>query len=559
MAPVISSQTTTLDPLKPFQEKMFMIQEDGTVTSPKDHAVSSYGSNSKYYITERLQYEAGDDQISKYKLIPDTSDPSASRYRKLIPKGKTVVYEGDLLFDPEIIGSFKGSEIVQSKFDPSPLGIYGFSPAVLIRDRDGNPVNRELSKNFTPDTFLPIQPAGLTNLELAQWLKGDAPIDAIRVRVAGIEGYNKKSEHKILQVAQAIQESTGLHTVIVAGASKQNVTVEVPAVGSYPAVGIVQEVWTGLGVATKIEHAVNKMSLLTLAGLFLIVIVYTIVHTQTLFIVRQNEFHVLQAIGWRKQDIRKLLLREWGLKLLIAFVISLGALWLLRPVLDIAKHWPLLLGIQAVMFLFLLTAVHLTVNKIQEETIKPGANAEWSGKSAASPTSIGSASRSNFVRQLKYNLLNITLIAVSGTVALFTANMILGVQQNINTTFLGNAVKEATASSQWLIVAASTAVTLFGIWEATRAMAAKREREIYFLRIIGWNQFHVVRLIAGELALVLGIGFGAAMLAGLGIYRIFYEEFPIPMGVQLTSCISLAILLTTLSAFLVKRVTKKVI
>ncbi|MDT2277120.1 hypothetical protein P7H20_22930 [Paenibacillus larvae] len=123
-------------------------------------------------------------------------------------------------FDYQITGTYSGKSIGNSDLDPSPLGIYSFSPVYLVLDQDGNKQNIELKKDLTPDTFLPIQASAITNLSNIELLKGETPIDAIRVRVKDIGGYDSQTEAKIKKVAKSIYELTGLHTDIVAGASK---------------------------------------------------------------------------------------------------------------------------------------------------------------------------------------------------------------------------------------------------------------------------------------------------------------------------------------------------
>jgi len=100
----------------------------------------------------------------------------------------------------------------------------------------------------------------------ASW--GDAaPISAIRVRVAGIDGYTPEAQRAVLEVAERIQ-GLGLRAVVVAGSSPAPVTVRVDgyafgtddpdgaqAVG---VLGAISQNWSELGAAARAELAISS-------------------------------------------------------------------------------------------------------------------------------------------------------------------------------------------------------------------------------------------------------------------------------------------------------------
>lgn len=514
--------------MKLYTASQVRLNADGTVT-PQLGGISSYLNTSSYYITDRLQYAASEDGTFDFALLPG----GKTSYRPLIRKGFTEQERQKFkyMYTFSIDGTFQGNRVTNEKLDPSPLGIYSYSPVKLIADKDGRPTDIELKKDLVPDTFLPVQASGLTNLEAASFLKGDAPIDAIRVRVAGFDGYTPAAEKKILHVAKEIEERTGLHVDIVAGASKQQRNIYVPALDNRPAVGTVSEVWTTLGVAASIRQATNRLSVVLAGAMVIITMLFSAVHTQTSFILRRRELTVLRDIGWSKNDIVRLLMLEWGLKIGLAFLLSLLSAYALHPYIPIGAYWLLCLTIQACMALGLLLAAWLSVRRFGQREEVSGPDGKRMPKHRVM-TSIQRVSWENFRSQLAINLWNMMLIAVSGAVAVFTLNMLLADRRRIGLTFLGMEANASSHITQWIIVNATLGIVLYGAYDAVRTLVAKRKQEIFILRTLGWSSGHTNFLIIGELFLVLGIGLTAAAMGGMSLYRAVYVQFPIPLWLQ---------------------------
>ncbi|MTI96903.1 MAG: hypothetical protein FH749_15780 [Firmicutes bacterium] len=66
----------------------------------------------------------------------------------------------------------------------------------------------------------------LVHMDLARELRGEDYIDSVRVRVAGVEDMNERSQVRIAAVAEQIREATGLHVDVVLGSSNMAVDVE---------------------------------------------------------------------------------------------------------------------------------------------------------------------------------------------------------------------------------------------------------------------------------------------------------------------------------------------
>ncbi|MFD2171763.1 FtsX-like permease family protein [Tumebacillus lipolyticus] len=538
----IKEQTLILDnSYKPFSKVTLGIDEYGKLI-PSDPSIFGHLVTSSYFLTGRYSYEVSKNSGSDFTLVPH-SDEKKTSYREVNQVGSLFQEEGGkLLFEPNVVGTYKGSDIANRKLDPSPLGLYSFSPVTWVSDMNGNAASGELKPNFTPDTFLPIPASALTNLAAAELLKGEYPIDAIRVRVAGITGYDKEAEVKILDVAKKIETLTGLETDIVAGASKKDVTVEVPAVSDYPAVGVVQEVWTTLGVSKSITEALSMLSLSITGILLIIVLTYAVVHTRTLFILRNQEIKLLRAIGWSTQEIAKMMIWEWVVKLGFAFAMSLVTLLILDLTLEINIDWLLTLSIQAAIILLLIATVWRETSKKQRQNIALSKEDEWRRNKGKS-TSIFAIAQGNFFAQIGYNMWNLLLITVSGGLALFTLNLILAEKQQIGTTYLGAIVNAAGGTSLLMVVFATLSVLAFGIWETSRALVAKRRREITILQKIGWNSKNITYLIMCEIVTLFSVGALLMLLSGLGLFRIFYETYPLTISLQILTMLGFILLL----------------
>ena len=96
---------------------------------------------------------------------------------------------------------------------------------------------------------------GVVHIKDTELIKGEKPIDAIRVKVAGIEKYTQSAARKIERLALEF-ENKGFHVAIIAGASPQYIDVAVEGIG------LVRESWTTLGAAGTIIDQWNMTSLL---------------------------------------------------------------------------------------------------------------------------------------------------------------------------------------------------------------------------------------------------------------------------------------------------------
>ncbi|MGE7835258.1 hypothetical protein [Viridibacillus arvi] len=287
---------------KPFDGTALKINNDFKVELATDFA-SDRGETSIYYIAEKLDYSTSEKSLN-VSIVENGSPPS---YKNLKKKGESL-YESTPPFLIEQVGTFSPIN-EKNNLTSSPLGIYTTSN---IKTEQG----QILKPTTVPGSFIPQPAGGLITLESAEIIKGSKPIDAIRVRVAGISKYNKLAQQKIEKVATEFLQD-GYEVDIVAGSSFKNATLEVEGIGKIIAP------WTTLGVAQELEESWNGLTLLTTILFVTFVFVWFV--SRLLFEkgTLEKEDELLTILGWpRKKIIRRNYLEQYFL-LFIAYILNI--------------------------------------------------------------------------------------------------------------------------------------------------------------------------------------------------------------------------------------------
>lgn len=188
-----------------------------------------------------------------------------------------------------------------------PYGAYDPPDTTLFAGPDGQPVTpAAMNPTLNPTGLLQAPPMGIVAIRGAELLRGPAPIDAVRVRVAGIANYGPEALAKVERVAGAIA-GLGLTVDVVAASSPQAVDVYVPAYDTSADppkdLGWVRQNWTTLGAAPRVERALGETNL---ALLLLALLGVTVVVAGTQLVAaaaRSREAAILAAAGWRRASI----------------------------------------------------------------------------------------------------------------------------------------------------------------------------------------------------------------------------------------------------------------
>src|SRR5699024_2464927 len=95
-------------------------------------------------------------------------------------------------------------------------------------------------------------PNMLTTIEAAAGILGEKPISAIRIKVAGVSELTEESQAILDQVANEIEEKTGLITDITLGSSPQLALTYVPGINDGNDIGWLQQPWVNIGSSISI-------------------------------------------------------------------------------------------------------------------------------------------------------------------------------------------------------------------------------------------------------------------------------------------------------------------
>lgn len=199
-------------------------------------------------------------------------------------------------FDPTAI------KIPNDPLDYVPLGAYDPADTTYIADPQGRAVApTDLQYPLNPDGLIATPPLAITDLAGATTLRGSAPIDAIRVRVAGLEGFGPDAEARVNAVATAISR-LGLDVDIVAGSSPQTVDLYVPEyqVDQVPPadLGWVSQHWTTLGAAQRVVTGFTAADLAFMAATVLSALVYALALVIIRAERRRRDLAIMAAVGW---------------------------------------------------------------------------------------------------------------------------------------------------------------------------------------------------------------------------------------------------------------------
>lgn len=197
--------------LNGFQQDALIISDDGKIKKMEADGTFiesiSLNFSTLYYTAGQIQYKKKGDNYIINKLGDINGVPV---YRKIQEKGASLAgvandesITSKIEFVPDPVGSVDISN-KKEQLASSPLGIYQFAPVYYVGDETKKPI--KMKSTITPGSFVSVAAKGVTNIESAALIKGDTPIDAIRVRVAEINGYTTEAAKKIEEISKEIEE-----------------------------------------------------------------------------------------------------------------------------------------------------------------------------------------------------------------------------------------------------------------------------------------------------------------------------------------------------------------
>jgi len=484
------------------------------------HATTKTSYLGLHYQAGHVTYELDDHKVKIKKIRDDQGIPI---YREMIQKGKEVERHEDyedisVVIDP--VGEVEVGEH-REKLASSPLGIYQFAPVYFVGD--GKEKKKKMMPTVSPGSFVSPPAQGVTNMEGAAIIKGNRPIDAIRVKVAGLDGYTEEAKEKIEKVAKEI-EQMGLHVTIVAGASPKKLQVDVEGVG------VVEESWTTLGAAGTIVSEWNATNVV-LGVLFIIVAIIYIWNRMIFWQVsKQNDWLLYYQLGWNMRHISRLSRLEIISVLFVSFIFSIPTLWAVQQRIDVPSTiyvWQPILF--AVMFLFMIVTIRSKMKGMENRKHKR--NISWNIR-----TKNHFLVLKNIFFYAKYIRSSFLQLLLVSALSSFVYVSLTETVNRTNTTLLGQFINTQISSWHFVLIIIAYLLAFFTLAESLMSMMKVREKELAIFKSVGWKKSHILRLHLKEVAMWSFISiFIGTTISGL----VFSSIYSLNDAVTLTLLISM--------------------
>lgn len=442
------------------------------------------------------------------------------------------------------IGQFSGSRLTALFSNPLnwlPESTYSSPPTVFRYDAQGHPVApTALLPTTNPAGYSMQPPLALTTLTAAEHLLGNNFISAIRVRVAGVDAADPDSWGRIQQVAQSIEQRTGLHVLVTLGASPTPVLVFVPGVtrGHYGAtqdiapIGWVEERWIVSGASIVYLSQLSETRLILLGTVLLVCLGYLVVTLSALASSRRREFAILSSLGWPPWQPARQFLLQTGVLALGGGSVGIGLALLISRLLGAIPVWgivawalPVVLGLAALSSCAPLWQIwHIRPAEIlRAGTVVVSEKAARRGEKlwAFLPPVVSVALR-NLARTRSRTLIAWGSLCISTALLVVMSESLLALRQTLQGTFLGNYVLLQTTIPQLAGIIFAVLLTFLSVADLLLLQVRERLQEVGLLQAVGWRAVSVQRLFVQE-GLILAV-IGALPGAGGALWALALRQ-----------------------------------
>lgn len=454
--------------------------------------------SSIYYTASKIKYE----NLDGTPNIPLVKHDEPPIYKEIEEKGVSMTETFDIPFMLHQVGTFAPSAISESELTSSPLGIYG-----------GMEATTEEGDTLTPTTeagsFIPQPASGLTTIDSAETIKGDKPIDAIRIKVAGINEYDESARQKIEDVSTDLLKE-GYEVDVVAGSSFQEMTLDVEGIGK------VKESWTTLGVAQELKNTWNGITLLTtvLFAIFGVswLAVRLLFEKNTL--VSENE--ILYKLGWRQSRINWRNNLEQYLLITLAFIFASITLYALEAS-------DVMYGIAFGLWLFAIVAVTFLFKKVQRTSIR------------SQPYK-----RLPKIRHYRRLIVPAMFILMLATILISVQlATLVGSYQDSSFTSMGDYTNNLTFWLQLSVLVITFALAIISIAECLNTLMKERKSEFHMYHVIGWRRSRILMHLLRETIIWTGMSIGIGAISGaviLSFLEISSVQQLFGVGISVSLC-----------------------
>lgn len=441
---------------------------------------------------EHAEPRPGTDALS-LEVRPQPGD--GPRYRRvqevpfedLEPFGETRRPE-DLPFHlaPVAIYNLADLDLLRDPLRWSPLGSYQPPETHLVAGPEGTALDEPVAMNPTFDIAGLLQPPPLayTDLQVATLLRGDTPIDAVRVRLAGLERFEPAAIAEVERVATEIG-ALGFDVDILAGSSPRDVEIHVPEyLPDGGDLGWVRQGWSTLGAAQRVYHGMSTANVRLLALVATIAAVLVVGLQVMRASTRRRESALLATIGWRRPRI----VRFFTSQSLLGAAIVAGAAtasWAASGGSSLALAAGLLLAVM------LLTS-SLVGNVAAARRASPAGVLRGDAISGQLPrlVTVGTVSRYAVRATLAHparTLIATLAIATAATGIALAAAAVSSAATTAGPTHLAEATLTRLLPHQAAMIALAAAVGFVMTFAILRRDATARRHEFQVLRATGWQ------------------------------------------------------------------------
>ncbi|WP_277673630.1 FtsX-like permease family protein [Piscibacillus halophilus] len=506
--------------LSPFEQEWYMIDDDYNIVMESEYDIDEHGEagRSSGYLSQNVIYKS---LSPKYQKTQNGLSIELLDYEGEIPIHRDLeqvqFQEYDVNGDnSDLLNLFQVDTVTVGEYvdslAASPMGIYHYQYGHLKE------TGEQLKPTHHPGSFLSLPANGLISIDWADEFKGEAPIDAIRVKVAGLSGYTEEASQKIQHVAEEIEEM-GLHVDIVAGASHQNIDVQVEGIG------MVVMPWTTLGAAESIINSWNVFSIVISISFILVALLSFVARIRTMEHELYEEKIRLGLIGWKPSTIQTFYRAQWGIQIVLSVVLSLVIL-LLSFGIDIL----MLIGWSITIFIVMIIHASFTVLYKQKnnKTHKPR--------------------QSFLIANIYYYRRHIQAASLQLLFSTSVIAFLLTVQQvvsnRISVTDLGQYIHFQINELQIILLLSVVLLTVYTLSESIYRMWKEREEQIEFLKVMGWQNKDIRRSYTKETLSWVSPSVVMGNIIGIIAVVVFFPVNLTVVGINLIVTLSLLFALT---------------
>ncbi|MGH9215840.1 MAG: FtsX-like permease family protein, partial [Acidimicrobiales bacterium] len=390
--------------------------------------------------------------------------------------------------------------------------------------------NRALLPSSNPGGYLATPPLLLTTLSaLADILPdsqdpSDAPISAVRVRVADVRGLDEVSRERVRKVAEDIARATGLDVDVTVGSSPAPQTVVLPAGGYGRPELRLEEAWSKKGVAVVIATAIDRKSMVLFA--LILVVCALFLGNATLAAVRdrRRELAVLACLGWPARHLGRAILGEVAAIGLAAGLLGAGLSVPVGGAVGIeVSPYRALLAVPAAVALAVLAGVMPALRASRAHPAAAVRPAVLPARRARRRRTVLGLAVANVARVPGRTLLGAACLGVGVCGLTLVAAVTWAFHGAVVGSLLGDAVSLRVRGVDVAAVAVTMALGALAVADVLYLNLRERANEFAALSATGWSRSALARLIGyeglavGLLGALLGAaaGFaGAAWFAG---------------------------------------------